>query len=306
MKKLITIAISVLIFTSCKNVKKEQTEYSPISDSVEIRNTDYELVKPAKNTEGILVLFGGYPEDAEDIKREFNILEVAKQKNIGVLFMNYNQKLWLQEDEKQQLAAQLQKIFKDHKLPSANVYLGGFSSGGNVALLISDYLTKEQSSLIPKGVFIVDSPIDLIALYKSSEKNIARNFSEVSVQESTWLLKTLGNQFGNPENTLLEYQKYAVYTSRTETIDNIKNLKNTKLRLYTEPDTLWWKENRMADYDQMNAYYLKRLSTTLKKSGFDHVTYIPTKNKGYRADGTRHPHSWAIVDTKELIHWILE
>ncbi|WP_047247448.1 hypothetical protein [Maribacter thermophilus] len=306
MKKLITIAISALIFTSCKNVKKEQTEHSPISDSVEIRNTDYELVKPDTNTEGVLVLFGGYPEDAEDIKREFNILEVAKQKNIGVLFMNYNQKLWLQEDEKQQLAAQLQKIFKDHKLPSANVYFGGFSSGGNVALLISDYLTKKQSSLIPKGVFIVDSPIDLIALYKSSEKNIARNFSEVSVQESTWLLKTLGNQFGNPENTLLEYQKYAVYTSRTETINNIKNLKNTKLRLYTEPDTLWWKENRRADYDQMNAYYLKRLSTTLKKSGFDHVTYIPTKNKGYRADGTRHPHSWAIVDTKELIHWILE
>ncbi|MBQ4915910.1 hypothetical protein J8L85_15755 [Maribacter sp. MMG018] len=306
MKKLIAIAFTALILTSCKKAKKEQTEHSPTSDFVEIRNTDYELVKPAKNTGRVLVLFGGYPEDAEDIKREFNILEGAKQKDIAVLFMNYNQKLWLQEDEKQQLAAQLLKIFKDHKLPDANAYFGGFSSGGNVALLISDYLTEKQSSLIPKGVFIVDSPIDLVALYKSSEKNIARNFSEVSVQESTWLLKTLGDQFGNPENTVLAYQKYAVYTSRTETIDNIKNLKNTKLRLYTEPDTLWWKENRRADYDQMNAYYLERLSKTLKKSGFDQVTYIPTKNKGYRADGTRHPHSWAIVDPEELIHWILE
>ena len=62
----------------------------------------------------------------------------------------------------------------------------------------------------------------------------------------------------------------------------------------------------MADYDQMNAYYIKRLSESLKKSGFSRVEYIPTENKGYRANGERHPHSWSIVDKKELIKWIME
>ena len=36
------------------------------------------------------------------------------------------------------------------------------------------------------------------------------------------------------------------------------------------------------------------------------IEYIETQNRGYRANGVRHPHSWAIVDENELIKWILE
>jgi hypothetical protein len=74
----------------------------------------------------------------------------------------------------------------------------------------------------------------------------------------------------------------------------------------SEPDTIWWKHNRMADFDQMNAYYLEQLSELLKKTGFNQVEYIATENKGFRANGERHPHSWSIVDKKELIYWITE
>ena len=175
----------------------------------------------------------------------------------------------------------------------------------NVALLISDFVIQQDLDISPKKVFIVDSPIDLVALYNASEKNIERNFSELSVQESTWILETLGKQFGNPNSDISKYQERAIYTSKTDNIDNLRYLKNTKIRLYTEPDTLWWKENRMADYEQMNAYYIKRLSETLNKLEFKGVEYIPTIDKGYRANGLRHPHSWAIVDKKGLVDWIL-
>lgn len=157
----------------------------------------------------------------------------------------------------------------------------------------------------PKGVFIVDSPIDLVALYKSSEKNIERNFSEPSIQESTWLLETLGNNFGNPKDNIRKYEKNAVFTYITNNTSNLKKLKRTKIRLYTEPDTLWWKENRMADYEQMNAFYIKKLSESLTEKGYESVEYIPTTDKGYRANGERHPHSLAIVDKKDLINWML-
>ncbi|MBL4708765.1 MAG: hypothetical protein JKY48_10055 [Flavobacteriales bacterium] len=221
--------------------------------------------------------------------------------------MNFNQKLWLEEDEKKKLAEQLQNIFLENKLPKNDIYIGGFSSGGNVSLLISSFLIENKTfKLKPKGVFIADSPIDLVALYKSSEKNLTRNFSDVSVQESTWIIETLGKQFGNPKKDISKYLEYSIYTSETNNIDKLKNLKNTKIRLYTEPDTIWWKENRMADYDQMNAYYIKRLFENLKESGFDQVEYLPTENKGYRENGDRHPHSWSIIDKKELIKWITE
>ena len=53
------------------------------------------------------------------------------------------------------------------------------------------------------------------------------------------------------------------------------------------------------------AYYIQKLSESLKKRDFTNVTYIPTENKGYRANGNRHPHSWSIVDKENLMNWIL-
>ncbi len=164
----------------------------------------------------------------------------------------------------------------------------------------------KQFYIDPKGVFIVDSPIDLVALYRSFEKNIKRNFSEPAIQESTWLLKTLSNNFGTPRDNIENYEKNAVFTYSKNNISNLKNLEQTKIRLYTEPDTIWWKENRMADCEQMNAFYIKRLSESLTQAGFENVEYIPTTNKGYRANDDRHPHSWSIVDKQDLMNWILK
>ena len=196
---------------------------------------------------------------------------------------------------------------KTNKLPTDNIFIGGFSSGGVVSLLISNYIAgMKQFYIDPKGIFIVDSPIDLVALYSTSEKNIKRNFSKVSVQESNWIIETLGNAFGNPKDGITNYENNSVFTFKSNNTSNLNKLKNTKIRLYTEPDTLWWKKHRMADYDQMNAFYIKKLSESLKEKEFWNVEYIPTTNKGYRANGERHPHSWAIVDKKNLINWMLE
>lgn len=305
-----TSIILILFFVglvSCKQNKQEKEHTtSEKLEFTKIIKDDYELYKPNKEAKAVLILFGGYPETAEDIKREFKILDIARKNNIAVLLSNFNQKLWLEEDEKQKLAEQLQNIFLDYKLPKDAIYIGGFSSGGNVSLLISSFLIESNNFLIkPSGVFIADSPIDLIGLYRSSEKNIKRNFSEVSVTESNWIIEHLEENFGNPTKNIVNYENSAVFTSQTNAINNLKSLKNIKIRLYTEPDTIWWRENRMEDYDQTNAYYIKRLSETLEKSGFDKVEYIHTENMGFRANGERHPHSWSIVDKNDLMNWIL-
>ncbi|QRM90360.1 hypothetical protein FG167_14310 [Lacinutrix sp. WUR7] len=307
MHKLLRILLLAIICISCKNTKKQKAESIVKTEYQEIINSQYHLFAPTKNIKKVVVLFGGFPETPEDIKREFKIRDLAKAKNIALLYMNYNQKLWLEKNQKQTLAKQLQNIFSENKLPTKETYIGGFSSGGNMAVLISAFLTQNKNFQIqPKGVFIVDSPIDLIALYRSSEKNIERNFSEPAIQESNWIIATLKENFGTPEANLPQYEKHAIYTSKTNTITNWKGLKNTKIRLYTEPDTLWWQENRKADYDQMNAYYIQKLSESLQNSGFNQVTYIPTENKGYRSNGERHPHSWSIIDKTDWIAWIIE
>ncbi|WP_162820091.1 hypothetical protein [Kordia sp. SMS9] len=295
-----------LILSACSEKKKQEKVNTHKKASYEqIVTPTYELEKPQGTASAVLVLFGGYPEVASDIKREFNILKAAQQHNIAVLYSNYNRKLWFENNELETLAQQLNQIFTTHHLATDNVFFGGFSSGGNVALLLGNHLTASQNKLKPKGIFIVDSPIDLAVLYQSAEKNVNRNFSDVSVQEGRFLLQLLGDRFGNPAEAMETYEKYAVFTSETNHTDNLSSLKNTKLRFYTEPDTLWWQKERMASYEQMNAYYIQQLAQKLTAENFTHVEYIPTENKGYRANGERHPHSWSIVDVAELIKFML-
>lgn len=269
-----------VLFSACSDSKKSNVNATQETTYTHVTTTAYELAKPEAETAAVLVLFGGFPEVAKDIQREFGILKTAKQHRIAVVYVNYNQKLWFEQGELDSLSHQIQEIFTKHALPNTNVFFGGFSSGGNVALHLGNYVTKHTNfGIQPKGIFIVDSPIDLAALYRSAEKNVKRNFSDVSVQEGRFLLKMLGERFGNPAEAIEAYEKYAVFTSQTNYTDNLSGLQDTKLRFYTEPDTLWWRQQRMADYEQMNAFYIKRLSEQLTAKNFKHVTYIPTEKK---------------------------
>ncbi|WCM43178.1 hypothetical protein MG290_05835 [Flavobacterium sp. CBA20B-1] len=188
-----------------------------------------------------------------------------------------------------------------------NIFVGGFSSGGNVSLTISDYLVNNKSQIQPKGVFIVDSPIDLLGLYRTAEKNLKLNFSKPSVAESKWIKEMLDNEFGNPENGINNYELNSPFTLETQYIENLRGLKNLKIRFYTEPDLKWWDEHAKNDYKDLNAFYIQKLSDQLKvEFGKDNIELIKTENQGYRANGERHPHSWSIVNEKDLVNWMTE
>ena len=296
MKKIFFVLIVVTILFSCK---------SSISEVNHIIDKEFEIYK-VSNSKATLVLFPCFPCDIENTKNEFPIIEDANKKGVSVILMNYNFKLYLKDSELQNLSKHFNSIFKNNKLSTDNVYIGGFSGGGNVTLLLSNYLIKERNSIQPKGVFIVDSPIDLLGLYKVAEKNIISNFSSESVQEANWIIDTFNAEFGNPKDSISLYKKFSPYTRETNTISNLENLKNLKIRLYTEPDFDWWLKNRKNQKDEINSYFIEQLYNDLKIKGFQKIELINTKNKGYRADGTRHPHSWAIVDKENLLNWVLE
>ena len=296
MKKIFFVLIVVTILFSCK---------SSISEVNHIIDKEFEIYK-VSNSKATLVLFPCFPCDIENTKNEFPIIEEANKKGVSVILMNYNFKLYLKDSELQNLSKHFNSIFENNKLSTDNVYIGGFSGGGNVTLLLSNYLIKERNSIQPKGVFIVDSPIDLLGLYKVAEKNIISNFSSESVQEANWIIDTFNSEFGNPKDSISLYKKLSPYTLETNTISNVENLKKLKIRLYTEPDFDWWLKNRKNQKDEINSYFIEQLYNDLKIKGFQKIELINTKNKGYRADGTRHPHSWAIVDKENLLNWVLE
>lgn len=307
MKKIIVLVIFAIALFNCKNETKSQKESKSQEGYTQIISEQYELYIPKGVVKAALFLFGGFAQKAEDARREFDLIAEATASDIALVLWNSNKQLWLEEQEKAQLADSLRDIIQMNNLAKANIYMGGFSSGGNVSLLLCDYLVaNDQYDIRPKGVFIVDSPIDLVALYRSSVKNIERNYSDVAVQESKWLINYLGSHIGSPDKDMERYKQKSIYIDEIQSISHLSHLNDTRIRLYTEPDTTWWRENRMADYDQMNAYYIERLYKTLRANKYPYVDYIPSHNRGYRANGQQHPHSWSIVDKADLIDWVLE
>jgi len=300
MKKLIVLlGVSLLAFCTSRS----QNDIKETSYKIQ-ENDDYELLIPERSHTGVLILFPGFPETPEVMKREFNVVEPATKAGIAVAFMKFNRRLWLTDDEKAQLATTINQLFEKNNLNQENVYIGGFSSGGNVSLLLSDYLVQSGYNVQPQGVFVIDSPVDLLGLYENSLRNIERDLSPVSVQESNMIVSLLEPEFGKPEDGIERYEQHSPYTLKTRNIENLSHLKDVRLRFYTEPDTAWWKENRQYEYEEMNAYFIKNLADDLRKKFGKNIDYIPTVNRGYRSNRNRHPHSWCIVDVDELIQWI--
>ncbi|MEZ4685918.1 MAG: hypothetical protein R3B47_07570 [Bacteroidia bacterium] len=158
--------------------------------------------------------------------------------------------------------------------------MGGFSSGGNVSLLLADYLQSSASAIQVKGLFVVDSPIDLMALYDNAQQTIERNVSQVAVQEANWIVGTFDADFGHGDTALAHYNARSPYHAKTRHTANLSHLQGISIRLYTEPDTAWMRVNRQARYENMNAYYLEKLAADLAAMyGESQVEYVTTETE---------------------------
>lgn len=269
-----------------------------------ITTEEYVLYK-AKNTQATLVLYPGGGTNAAYTKEEFDIINLASAHNISVMMMNFNRHIWIDEAKTTELAQALEKAVTTNALEAKKLFIGGMSIGGNVSLTLANYLHKKNAAIAPQGVFIIDSPIDLYALYENALKDTANpDFDEQRLAEPKWIVNTFEEAF--TKDALLEkIQAVSPFVHKNDYI-GVPQLNNTKLRLYTEPDADWWMANRQTDYENTNAYAIQQIAKILEEKEWEKIELIETENKGYRSNGERHPHSWSIVDQHELIQWILE
>lgn len=303
MKNLILVPLIIILCFSCSLTQKQKNKEL---NKVQVKtDQDYELHQ-IQNSNIVLILFPGGASTSKEIKEEFEILPIATNNNISVLMMNFNRHLWIDANTTKQLAEKLEAIFNQYGLETENIFMGGMSIGGNVTLTLANYLHKEKSSFAPKGTFIVDAPIDLHALYESSVKDTNNpNFDEERLAEPKWIINYFEEEFGEDDDLVKNIQNVSPFTLKTKYI-NVSSLKKSKLRFYTEPDKQWWKENRQTDFESTNAFAIEQIADKLKNENWNQFELIETENKGYRSDGSRHPHSWSIVDIEELVNWIKE
>src|SRR5690606_34298632 len=259
------------------------------------------IINKAENEKAVLILFPCFPCDKTNTKTEAKFLDKIENEGITTILLDYNQKLYLDEFEKEDLAKRLNSILNENEISKKNVFIGGFSSAGNITIILSNYLIEKHNELQPKGVFIVDSPFDLEELYKSAQNDIKLNKNIEAVEEGKFLVNLFEQNLGNPETNIEKYKDLSPYLISQNSINNIKYLKNIKVRFYTEPDLEWQSLNRNRKYEDLNAFKVEKTWEALKNLGNKKAEFIKTENLGIRANGEKHPHSWSIVEKEDLI-----
>ncbi|HCD52134.1 MAG TPA: hypothetical protein DEQ34_06795 [Balneolaceae bacterium] len=266
----------------------------------------FELIRPGKEAVATLILFGGFPETPVDIEREFRIRPIAGEYGVNLLLMKVNQRILLEDSEIMILANTIEKAVAEHQLIKENIVIGGYSSGGNLAMLVANQMMISKNiSIKPKGIFVVDSPLDLVWLYEASVRVSKQTVDEEYARNYGYQVQLLEQLIGKPSEVRSKYEHFSPFNYQTKIMKNVEGLKEVELRLYTEPAPEWATEHGLHEQD-MNAFILQRFYELMKAElPSSSIELIITENKGYDSGGKRNPHHWSVVEKQELMEWIV-
>lgn len=249
---------------------------------------------------GVLVLVPGFGEHPYSVTAQTSIVQEALKNDVAVMMVSLspkNDQFTITKTANSRLGQMIDNFYLTNKLSSTiPLFLGGFSIGGTTAIAYytQQYNGQGNSALVPKKIFAIDPPLDMARLYRSMSKS---NDKELAKK-----MMSLKNHNEKLNDGLL---RNSVYTPAMD-FQKLPDYKSTGLRLYSEPDIIWWIENRGMDYADMNvvddAGYVNLL---LKKDKGNQVELIISKDRGVRNGGQRHPPAWSLPEPVELISWLL-
>jgi hypothetical protein len=263
----------------------------------------------AKNPVALLVLFDGAPGYAQHIPTETTIPFEAQSSNIQCIGINQNE-LFLSDTIYDRIKATIEFCMKKYKIPNDNILLGGFSLGGYTVFRFAE-MAKEKGDikLIPRAIVGVDPMLDHLAVFNYAIKEINRDCQNEGSQkygkpEAIWLKDYYLNNFGSPDTNSAVYISRSCYSPHLRDGGNAKLLLDIPIRIYHELDLMWYIKERCRDVTDENVIVGSQMINFLYNHGNKNVILIETHDKGKRADGRRHPHSWSIADPKETVDWL--
>lgn len=279
------------------------------SEKVQLKNPEeyYLKILPKNKPRAILFLFHGGGEMPEDVLKQIKLPLLAIKNNFLVVIPHFSDDTFKMIDDVKSVDTIGRELMKKYSIPSDKIILGGFSGGGMLSITFAERAVRDKNtSFIPKAIFAIDPPLDLEQLYQRSEREIERNFSEVGVNEAKWFIEDFNKTFGgSPTQFPDEYEKYSMYTHRRADGGNARFLINTPVLIFTEPGVEWQINNRRRDLYDLNCTNISALINFLQLKGNKNADIVTTFGKGKRLDGSKHPHSWTIMNSENVMNWIM-
>ena len=284
-----------------------QTLKNIVLDDKDFHSGHYLVVEPLTDSiTGVLVLLAGFGQRAEDTPPETKLHNVAYANGILTVFYAGGNKLYADSITQVKLTKVINDVIKRYKVNNNTFVLGGYSAGGMIAMRYTELCNEfpDKFPIKPKGVFTVDSPIDIFTIYEQLEESVKNNYSELAVEEATRAIGHIKNDFGIPRENVSTYAKLTAFSMNKAYSQNEKYLKDCAVRTYHDVDIAWRIINRNQTVHGSNYEVTAELINRLVLMGNDKAEFMQSFQTGYRANGFRHPHSWSIVNEVELIQWM--
>lgn len=285
-----------------------QTISQIVLDKNDLHSGYYLAVEPRGPVSGVLVLIAGFGQRAEDSPPETKLHNVAYVNSILTIFYAAGNKLYADSITQIKLTAVIQDVISRYHVDPGNFVLGGFSAGGMIAMRYVELCNEfsDKFPIRPKGIFTIDSPIDIFTIYDQLEESARNNYSEPAVEEAVRAMGHIQNDYGIPRENISMYAKLTAFSMNKAYSENEKYLKNTAVRVYHDVDIPWRIINRNQTVHGSNYEVTAELINRLVLMGNTRAEFMQSYQTGYRSNGMRHPHSWSIVDEVELIQWMKE
>ena len=268
------------------------------------QNNCYRIYKPADPARGLVVLLPYYGSDANEFA-SVALPGLLAKKNVATMVVSASG--YLMDDDLVTLRGLVGELVQELSIPAGSLVVGGISAGGTGAVRYSEYCSSGHcdARTKPIAIFSVDAPLDFENWWNRAKLNLRRGNPKSGLEESQAILDALRSAMGgSPSQVRQAYRSRSPFLASEKDGGNAHLLKNIPIRLYTEPDVVWWIENMGCDYYTINAIDQAALILQLRALGNTKAELITTTGKGFRPPGTRNPHSWTIVDEPELADWI--
>lgn len=270
-------------------------------------------------TKGVLVLFPSAFESCESvISCNKYLIQKCFDKGIMtvVLSSNFNRSLGLDNFALNFFNQTFAEIITKNNFLKDKFIMCGLSLGGMNALRYTEIAQDKNftTSIKPIAVIGIDPPVDEMGLFNRAQDEVnlyqpdsskLSSGQQNALAEGKMLIADFKEMYGgSPEQVPNNYIQHSPYTRTSKTGGNAKYLLKIPTKIYCDPDINWHLKNRQRDYYHINASDQTALINFLTLNGNKDAEFKSCIGKGYRLDGTRHPHSWSIIDAEDCLNWI--
>ncbi|MDD5360782.1 MAG: hypothetical protein PHN88_01515 [Ignavibacteria bacterium] len=303
-------------------------EYLTLKDSTEIyingNGSDmffYYALVPDKEINAVLILLPSAGETSENvISCNKELMQKAYDNGILTAVISCNNNKSLESDMRAMNFFEIvfEKLVTKFSAPKDKFILSGLSLGGENALLYTEMSRnkKYNTYIYPLAVIGADPPVDNVTLYHHAKYEIdlyakdttkITDSKQMALNEDNFIIKYYHDLYGGPPEEFPDkYSASSVFSLNRDDGGNAKFLIDVPVRIYSDPDVVWQLKNKSRDFYHMNAADQSAMINFLMLKGNKNAEFVQALGKGYRVDGTRHPHSWSIVDPAGCIEWILK